>query len=133
MICQKSKNKKWGEDMKKYYDPGYDREITEEGIKKQYELFRKHKWFHKTFEEFKKENFYEKKEKKVKKIKVKDLMQETFFNAKTKIIIKTEFCTKFESSFWYEDKFFSFYELEIEKFMFDIGQNELCIFCTEIR
>lgn len=43
--------------VKNYYDPEYDRIVDETVPKKQYEWFEKQKWFHKTYEEFLKENF----------------------------------------------------------------------------
>lgn len=48
--------------MKSYYDPEYDRIVTEDVIKKQYEWFSKQKWFTKDYETFKKDNFIEIKE-----------------------------------------------------------------------
>lgn len=47
---------KGGIDMK-YYDPEYEREITEEAIRKQFEWFKTQPWFNKDYETFKKENF----------------------------------------------------------------------------
>ena len=43
--------------MKKYYDPEYDRVVTEEVPKKQYEWFKQQSWFHKSYEEFLADNF----------------------------------------------------------------------------
>lgn len=43
--------------MKKYYDPEYDRIVDESVPKKQYEWFAAQRWFHKTYEEFLKDNF----------------------------------------------------------------------------
>ena len=43
--------------MKKYYDPEYDRVVDESVPKKQYEWFSAQRWFHKTYEEFLKDNF----------------------------------------------------------------------------
>lgn len=46
--------------MKKYYDPEYDRTVTEEVIKGQYENFKSnYSWFDKPYEQFKEENFSE--------------------------------------------------------------------------
>ena len=44
-------------DMARYYDPEYDRFVDEDVIKKQYEWFAQFKSFHKTYEEFRDENF----------------------------------------------------------------------------
>lgn len=44
---------------RKFYDPEYDREVTEEVPKRQYEWFSKQPWFNKTYEQFLKENFIE--------------------------------------------------------------------------
>lgn len=41
----------------KYYDPEYDRVVDENVIKNQYEWFSKQKWFDKTYEQFKDDNF----------------------------------------------------------------------------
>lgn len=41
----------------KYYDPEYDRTVDESVIRKQYEWFQTQSWFHKTYEEFRDENF----------------------------------------------------------------------------
>lgn len=41
----------------KYYDPEYDRIVDESVPKKQYEWFAAQSWFHKTYEEFLKDNF----------------------------------------------------------------------------
>lgn len=46
-------------DIKKYYDPEYDRNVTEDVIQKQYEWFKQHTWFHKTYEEFRNDNFWD--------------------------------------------------------------------------
>ena len=43
--------------MKNYYDPEYDGLGDESGPKRQYEWFAAQSWFHKTHEEFLKENF----------------------------------------------------------------------------
>ena len=43
--------------MRKYYDPEYDRVVTEEVPKKQYEWFKQQSWFHKSYEEFLADNF----------------------------------------------------------------------------
>lgn len=45
--------------MKKYYDPEYDREISEEEIRKQYDWFVKNQGMKKSYETFLKENFDE--------------------------------------------------------------------------
>lgn len=45
--------------MKKYYDPEYDRIVTEEVVKKQYEWFKNQSWFKKDYETFKRDNFLE--------------------------------------------------------------------------
>ena len=42
---------------KRFYDPEYDRLVDESVIKKQYEWFAKQKWFDKSYEQFKRENF----------------------------------------------------------------------------
>lgn len=42
---------------KKYYDPEYDKLVDESYIKNQYEWFSKQKWFNKSYEQFKKDNF----------------------------------------------------------------------------
>lgn len=41
----------------KYYDPEYDRIVDESVPKKQYEKMVCSTWFHKTYEEFLKDNF----------------------------------------------------------------------------
>ena len=43
--------------MKKYYDPEYDRIVDESVPQKQFEWFRKQKWFHKSYEQFLTDNF----------------------------------------------------------------------------
>lgn len=43
--------------MRKFYDPEYDRIVTEDVPKKQYEYFKKQPWFTKTYEQFLAENF----------------------------------------------------------------------------
>lgn len=43
--------------MKKYYDPEYERIVTEDVVRRQYEWFSNQKWFNKTFEQFAQENF----------------------------------------------------------------------------
>lgn len=45
---------------KKYYDPEYDRIVDESVPKQQYEYFSAQPWFHKTYEEFLKDNFLNK-------------------------------------------------------------------------
>lgn len=45
--------------MKNYYDPEYDRIVTEDVIENQYSWFSKQKWFTKDYETFKRENFTE--------------------------------------------------------------------------
>lgn len=42
---------------KKYYDPEYDKIVDETVPQKQYEWFKKQKWYNKTYEEFLSENF----------------------------------------------------------------------------
>lgn len=54
----------------KWYDPEYDRYVTEDVIKKQYEYFKKSPYFKKTYEQFREENFM--------KIKDSAQMQDTF-------------------------------------------------------
>lgn len=44
-------------EMKKFYDPEYDRIVDESVPKKQYEWFRKQSWFHKSYEQFLADNF----------------------------------------------------------------------------
>lgn len=46
-------------DISKYYDPEYDRFVTEDVIKNQYEWFESQPWFEKSYEQFKAENFTE--------------------------------------------------------------------------
>lgn len=46
-------------DEKKFWDPEYDRIVTEDVIKKQFEHFKKDEFFKKSYEEFKKDNFEE--------------------------------------------------------------------------
>ena len=41
----------------RYYDPEYNRYVTEDTIKSQYEWFSKQEWFSKTYEQFKADNF----------------------------------------------------------------------------
>lgn len=47
---------------KRYYDPEYDRIVDESVIKRQYECFAKQGWFHKSYEQFRTENFEEMKD-----------------------------------------------------------------------
>lgn len=42
---------------KKYYDPEYDRIVTEDTIQDQYNWFSKQEWFTKSYEEFRNDNF----------------------------------------------------------------------------
>lgn len=44
---------------RKYYDPEYDRVVTEDVIRKQFEWFDKQPWFNKNYEDFKRDNFIE--------------------------------------------------------------------------
>lgn len=46
-------------EMKKYYDPEYDRVVDESVPKKQYEWFAQQCWFHKSYDEFLADNFME--------------------------------------------------------------------------
>lgn len=46
-------------DEKKFWDPEYDRIVTEDVIKKQFEHFKNMEFFNKSYEEFKKDNFEE--------------------------------------------------------------------------
>lgn len=46
-------------ETKKYFDPEYDRIVDENEIKRQYEWFKNQKWFTKTYEQFRAENFTE--------------------------------------------------------------------------
>lgn len=41
----------------KYYDPEYDQMVEEDYIRGQFSWFKKQKWFHKTYEQFKEDNF----------------------------------------------------------------------------
>lgn len=41
----------------RYYDPEYDRVVDETVIRNQYNWFAKQTWFHKTYEQFRDENF----------------------------------------------------------------------------
>lgn len=43
----------------RYYDPEYNKEITEKAIKRQYEWFNKHSCFRESYDQFKKDNFKE--------------------------------------------------------------------------
>lgn len=49
--------------MKKYYDPEYDRIVDEAEIQKQFHWFNQQSWFHKSYEQFKADNFCEHKSK----------------------------------------------------------------------
>lgn len=41
----------------KYYDPEYDRVVSEDVVRKQFEWFDKQPWFDKDYEDFKRHNF----------------------------------------------------------------------------
>lgn len=43
--------------MAQYYDLEYSRIVDETVVKKQYEWFRQHSWFHKSYEQFLADNF----------------------------------------------------------------------------
>lgn len=44
---------------RKFYDPEYDRIVSESVPQKQYAWFNEQPWFHQTYEDFVKENFME--------------------------------------------------------------------------
>lgn len=43
--------------MKKYYDPEYDRIVTQDEVRRQFDYFNSQPWFSKTYEQFRDENF----------------------------------------------------------------------------